>query len=42
MWKKILERLYKNGKISKERLAAAKDAGLISEEEYAEIAGDEA
>lgn len=41
MWKDILNRLYKNGKIKKERLLAAKTAGLISETDYAEIAGDE-
>ncbi len=41
MWKNILSRLYKNGKITKERLMAAKEIGLISEAECAEIVGDE-
>ena len=40
MWKEILERLYKSGKIDADRLENAVGKKLITEEEKAELMGE--
>lgn len=37
---KSLQRLYKNGRITKEKVESYKESGKITEEEYAFIIGE--